>query len=254
MVRKQWLIIFIGALVLAFWGSGEIAAAQDKVLHVYGPGGPLGPMEECAQLFSKAKGVEVKVTAGPEAQWLDQARKDADLIFGGAEYMLTDFILRHPEMVDPKTRTSLYVRPVGILVRKGNPKRIRSLNDLTRDDIRILDVNGAAQVGLWEDLAGPYGIIPAIQKNIALSVTSSAEAIEKWQTMPELDAWITFESWHYRLKDDTELVEMPRARKIYRGTPIAVTTITKQRDLAQQFIAFLRTDPAHNVFKKWGWK
>jgi len=253
MVRKQWLIIFIGAWMLAFWGWSGIAAAQDQVLHVYGPGGPLGPVEECAQLFSMAKGVEVKVTAGPEAQWLDQARKDADIIFGGAEYMLTDFILRHPEMVDPKTRTSLYVRPVGILVRKGNPKGIRSLNDLTRDGIRILDVNGAGQLGLWEDLAGPYGIIPGIQKNIALSVTNSAEAIEKWQNMPELDAWITFESWHYRLKNDTELVEMPRARKIYRGTPIAITFISKQKDLAQKFIAFLKTDQAHTVFKKWGW-
>jgi len=253
MTRNQRLIIFLGAWVLAFWGWPGSSAAQDKVLRVYGPGGPLGPMEECAQLFSTAKKVEVKVTTGPEAQWLDQARRDADLIFGGAEYMLTDFILRHPEMVDPKTRTSLYVRPAGILVRKGNPKRIRSLNDLARNGLRILEVNGAGQVGLWEDLAGPYGIIPQIQKNIALTVTNSAEAIEKWQNMPELEAWITFESWHYRLKEDTELVEMPRARKIYRGTPIAITTTSKQRDLAQQFIAFLRTDPAHTVFKKWGW-
>ncbi len=254
MVRKQWLIIFIAALMLASWGSWGIALAQDKVLHVYGPGGPLAPMEECAQLFSEAKGVKTKVIAGPEAKWIDQARQDADLIFGGAEYMLTDFILRHPEMVDPKTRTSLYVRPAGILVRKDNPKKIHSLYDLTRDGIRILDVNGAGQLGLWEDMASSYGIIPLIQKNIALSVTNSAEAIEKWKTMPELDAWITYESWHYRLKDDTELVEMPRARKLYRGTPIAITTISKQRDLAQQFIAFLKTLPAHTVFKKWGWE
>ncbi|MDP3183012.1 MAG: substrate-binding domain-containing protein [Desulfobaccales bacterium] len=253
MIRSKWLIIFIGVLMLAPWGLVGISLAQDKVLQVYGPGGPLGPMEECAQLFSKARGVEVKVTAGPEAKWLDQARQDADLIFGGAEYMLTDFILRHPDLVDQKTRISLYVRPAGILVRKANPKKIRSLYDLTRDGIRILDVNGAGQLGLWEDMASLYGIIPLIQKNIALSVTNSAEAIEKWKTMPELDAWITYESWHYRLEDLTDLVEIPKARKLYRGTPIAITTITKQRDLAQQFIAFLRTDPAHAVFKKWGW-
>lgn len=93
-----------------------------------------------------------------------------------------------------------------------------------------------------------------MQKNIALSVANSAEAIEKWQTRPELDAWITYESWHYRLKEITHLVKLPQAQKLYRGTPMAITTISKQRDLAQKFIAFLKTPQAHTVFQKWGWK
>jgi accessory colonization factor AcfC len=211
-------------------------------------------MEECAKLFAKDKGVEVKVTAGPTPKWIDQAQKDADLIFGGAEYMLTDFMLKYPEMMDAKTRTSLYVRPAGILVRKGNPKKIRSLTDLTRDGIRLIDVNGAGQLGLWEDLAGAFDLIDGIQKNIVLSVTTSAEAIDKWKATEDLDAWITYESWHHRLKDLTDLVRLPKARTLYRGTPIAITTISKNRDLAQQFIAFLKTPQAHAVFKKWGWR
>lgn len=227
--------------------------AQEKVLHVYGPGGPLGPMEECGRMFAEKTGVQVKVTAGPTPKWIEQAKQDADLIFGGAEYMLTDFMLKYPEMVDGKTRVSLYVRPAGILVRKGNPKKIKSLKDLTKDGVRIVDVNGAGQLGLWEDLAGAQGLIPGIQKNIALSVASSAEAIEKWKSLPELDAWITYESWHYRLKENTDLVRLPPARKLYRGTPIAIAAMTKQRDLAQQFIDFLKTPGAHAIFQKWGW-
>jgi accessory colonization factor AcfC len=167
--------------------------------------------------------------------------------------MLTEFMLKHPDLVDPRTRNSLYVRPAGILVRPGNPKKIKSLKDLTKDGVRIVDVNGAGQLGLWEDLAGVHGLIPGIQKNILLSVATSAEAIDKWKTMPELDAWITYESWHYRLKEITDLVRLPRAQRLYRGTPIAITTISKQRDLAQQFIDFLKTPAVHAVFQKWGW-
>jgi len=239
--------------LLALW-CPALAPAQGKTLHVYGPGGPLGPMEECAKLFSQAQGVEVRVVAGPEAKWIDQAKENADLIFGGAEYMLTDLMLKHPDLVDPKTRTCLYDRAAGILVRKGNPKRIRFLKDLTREGVKIIDVNGAGQLGLWEDLVGAQGFIPGIQKNIAFSVKTSAEAIDKWKTMPALDAWITYESWHYRLKEVTDLVRLPAYRRLYRGTPIAITTISKNRELAQQFIDFLKTPEAHAVFRKWGWR
>jgi accessory colonization factor AcfC len=253
MIKNKWLQIIIGAVLGTSLAWAGVAAAQEKVLQVYGPGGPLGPMQECGGMFAKAHETEVKVTAGPTPKWIESARQNADLIFGGAEYMLTEFILKYPDLVDLTTRTSLYVRPAGILVRPGNPKKIKSLKDLTRNGVRIVDVNGAGQLGLWEDLAGVRGLIPGIQKNIVLSVATSAEAIDQWKARPELDAWITYESWHYRLKEVTNLVRLPPAERLYRGTPIAITTISKQRDLAQQFIDFLKTPAAHAVFQKWGW-
>ncbi len=103
-------------------------------------------------------------------------------------------------------------------------------------------------------MAGAKGLIPGIQNNIALSVTTSAEAIEKWNSMPEFDAWITFESWHYRLPDITDLVRLPAGHRVYRGTPIAITTISRNRDAAGRFIDFLQTEKCHEVFQKWGWK
>jgi accessory colonization factor AcfC len=254
MIKKKWLLLLFGAVLGISLAWAGAAAGQEKVLQVYGPGGPLGPMQECGGMFFKARGVEVKVTAGPTPKWIEAAKQNADLIFGGAEYMLTEFMLKHPDLVDPRTRTSLYIRPAGILVRPGNPKKIKSLKDLTKDGVRIVDVNGAGQLGLWEDLAGVQGLIPGIQKNIQLSVATSAEALDRWKAMPELDAWITYESWHYRLKEVTGLVRLPLAQRLYRGTPIAITTISQQRDLAQQFIDFLKTPGAHAVFQKWGWQ
>ncbi|MBP1763268.1 MAG: hypothetical protein H6Q65_326 [Firmicutes bacterium] len=242
--------LFTGSFICSI----GLTSAEAATLNVYGPGGPLGPMQECAQLFAQMKGITVNVTAGPESKWIEKANQDADLIFGGAEYMLTDFTLRHPGFVDNFTRTSLYDRASGILVRKGNPKNIHTLQDLARKDITIIDVNGAGQVGLWEDLAGVRDLLPAIQNNIAISVSTSAEAIELWKNQPIFDAWITYESWYYRLQDVTDLVKLPETEKLYRGTPISVTYRSTNRELALQFIQFLKSETGHAVFQKWGWK
>ena len=245
---------FIVCLLSLFICSAGWTTAEAATLNVYGPGAPLGPMQECAALFSQMKGVTVNVIAGPEPRWIDKALQDADLVFGGGEYMLTDFALKHPGLLDNDSRTSLYIRASGVLVRKGKTKKIQSLKDLAKDGINILDVNGAGQVGLWEDLAGVRGLLPAIQNNITVSVTDSAEAIELWKSQSIFDAWITYESWYCRLKDVTDLVKLSESEKLYRGTPIAVTSISSNRILALEFIEYLKSEPAHAVFQKWGWK
>jgi len=140
------------------------------------------------------------------------------------------------------------------LVRKGNPKKIRSLVDLAKDNIKLLVMNGSDQVGLWEDIAGVRGLIPDIQKRITATVSTSAEAIERWKTAETLDAWITFESWHYRLEDVTDLVRLPKEERIYRGTPVVSTHFYKNKENARMFIDFLKTDQCHAVFQKWGWE
>ncbi|PIC83012.1 substrate-binding domain-containing protein [Sporosarcina sp. P1] len=93
--------------------------------------------------------------------------------------MLRDLMLEYPDLIDGESQRELYPRAAGILVRKGNPKQIQSLEDLTKDGVKIIDVNGAGQLGLWEDLAGRKDLIPGISRNIGRSVTSSAEAIDR---------------------------------------------------------------------------
>ncbi|MHB0970755.1 MAG: substrate-binding domain-containing protein [Thermoanaerobaculia bacterium] len=244
------------ALMLVAALAPGVAAAQEpteRVLHVYGPGGPLAPMQEAAERFGRERGVRVVVTGGPEAQWIDRAKQDADLIFGGAEYMLSQFAMKHPGLVDGSTREELYVRASGVLVRKGNPKKIRTLEDLTRPGIRLLDVEGAGQLGMWEDMAGSASLIDGIQKNTAAVVANTAEGIEKWKSMLDLDAWIIFESWHYRLKDVTDLVRLPKGQRVYRGTPIAITTKSREKALASDFIRWLKSAEGKEIFVKWGW-
>ena len=113
--------------------------AQTDTLHVYGPGGPQAAMEDCAKVFSKKYSFPVKITAGPEDKWMDNAKQNADVIFGGAEYMLTQFATKHKGFLDSTTTTELYKRAAGILVRKGNPKKIKTLTHIAANQTKLVD-------------------------------------------------------------------------------------------------------------------
>ncbi len=234
-------------------GFVAVQGAAGQTLHVYGPGGPSQPIKECARLFTQGSQIPVEVTAGPVEKWLGRATADADVVYGGAEYMLTQFDQEHGHFLLPASRVELGSRSFGILVRSGNPKHIRSFRDLARPGMKILDVAGAGQLGAWEDIAGRQHLIGAIQANIAAEVDDSGQAIAAWKTRPELDAWITFVSWGARLPESTVIVRLPRDEEVSRGTPAAIAARSTQRAAAGAFLRFLQTPQAHAVFVRWGW-
>ncbi len=244
----------IALLAAAAGPVGGAPPAGGPTLRVYGPGGPLTPVRACAQRFARARGVKVEVDGGPEERWVAKAAEDGDVVFGAAEHTFSDLMRRRPGLIDPATRRSLYDRRAAILVRKGNPKKLRSLGDLARAGVKLVDVNGAGQAGLWEDLAGRHGLIPALQRNMALSVSNTAEAIAAWRDRPELDAWLTFASWHDRLRDEADLVELPASERLYRGTPVALVARSEQRSLALAFVEFLGSEECHALFRTAGWR
>ncbi|MDT8365147.1 MAG: substrate-binding domain-containing protein, partial [bacterium] len=63
-------------------------------------------------------------------------------------------------------------------------------------------------------------------------------------------AWITWESWHYRLKTITEFVPVAENIRVYRSTPIAITTRSQNKELSFKFVTFMQSDKAQEVFKK----
>jgi accessory colonization factor AcfC len=95
MIPKTCLMIFLWTLALLGLVPESSILAQDKGLRIYGPEGLSAPMKECAEMFSKKYGIQAEVLAEPEATWIARARQDADVIYEGSEYMLTQFIANH---------------------------------------------------------------------------------------------------------------------------------------------------------------
>ncbi|GAB3628159.1 hypothetical protein PTE30175_02464 [Pandoraea terrae] len=97
--------------------------------------------------------------------------------------MISDFVDATGEQLSPSAPEPLYLRPMAMLVRPGNPTRIRRFTDLLKPGVKILVVNGAGQNGVWEDVAGRLGDIrqvKALRSNIVAYAKNSAEAKKTW--------------------------------------------------------------------------
>lgn len=229
--------------------------AQDTV-YVYGPGGPAPAMKEAAEHFQKITGVNVLVTAGPTPQWLEKAKHDADIIYSGSETMMTDFVNAFDgKLVDADVQP-LYLRPLSLLVRPGNPKKIKGVKDILLPGVKILVVQGAGLTGSWEDMAGRKGDINTVRmvrKNIVSYAKNSAEARQQWINNPAIDVWIIWNIWQVSNPHLAEGVAIEPDYAIYRGTSVALTTLGKTKNPAKQFVGFLSSPEGKRIFKKWGW-
>lgn len=245
-----------GIFAMAAAALAPAVGIAAEPLHVYGPGGPLPAMQEAAALFGRANGIEIKVTAGPTDKWLGQAKQDADVVFSGAETMMSDFITAFAGQIDQKTVTPLYLRPSVILVRPGNPGGITGVRDLLKPGRRIMVVNGAGQGGLWEDVAGRLGdiaTVKAFRANIARFAANSAEARQAWIEDKAIDAWLIWSIWQVANPAIAEQVPVEPEYRIYRDAGVALTTRGAMNPEARAFAAFLDSPEGAAVFRRWGW-
>ena len=265
---SRWVGAAAGSLLLVISSvsSAQSPSAVRDTIHVYGPGGPLPAVKEAAALFSSKRGVRVEVVGGPTPQWLARGRVDADVIFSGAENMMTDYVKQladtaggrgpNPGRIDESTIVPLYLRPVSMLVRPGNPKRVRRFEDLLRPGMKILVVEGAGQVGLWEDVAGRTGdirVVRAFRKNIGAVAANSGEAKQLWTNDKSFDAWLIWNIWQVANPALADAIPLAQRWRVYRDAGVALTTKGRGRASAREFAAFLQSPAGARIFAKWGW-
>jgi len=233
-----------------------VSVYAQNIIHIYGPGGPFPPINELAMVFSKKYHVKVVVVKGPTSKWLKNAQNNADIIYSGAEFMMQNFVWLMKGKIDEKTIKPLYLRPSGILVRKGNPKHIKGFEDLLKPGMRILVVNGAGQLGLWEDMAGKQGNIETVRqfrRNIVYFAHNSAEARKEWINNHDIDAWLIWNIWQISNSDIADFVPVSKKYVIYRDCGVALTFKGEKNPFSREFYKFLSSKQAAKIFKKWGW-
>lgn len=243
-------------MACVFVGVLASSAFAQSVIHVYGPGGPAPAMQEAAEVFGRLHGVEVKVVPGPVDKWGADFQNDGDVIYSGAENMMSAFVDRFPTVIDTSSITPLYLRPAAILVRSGNPRHIHRFEDLLRPGVHVMVVEGAGQVGMWEDIAGMDGdirTVRALRSNISQVAPNSADALKAWNNQPSLDAWIIFAIWAQAHPGVADVVPLSPHYRIYRDCGVALTQKGKRNASARDFVAFLESPEGRTIFVKHGW-
>jgi sulfate transport system substrate-binding protein len=163
--------------------------------------------------------------------------------------------------------------PFIILVRPGNPGRIRDFQDLAKNGVRIVHPDpltsgganwaivaeyGAGSRGSADPLRGGYDLLLGIWKNVVAQAASARAARTQFENGFG-DALITYEQealWDRsrgQLKAD---VVYPRATILSEHTLVRIdrNVPRRDRDLIDAFQRFLWTEDAQRLFVKYGFR
>ncbi|WP_348224461.1 substrate-binding domain-containing protein [Vibrio parahaemolyticus] len=249
-----------------------------KEVNLYGAGGPHPAIKEVANNFMaqpENEGIKINVISGPLQTWSECAKGNtmtceagkADILWGTAEHvnvtLMEDFSFMG---FSGKNTEPLYIRPAVILVQEGNPKGIKSFNDLIDNEkVKRIVVNnqtvGSVTSGtaVWEDLAGRLGSLDDIKKfrnKIVFQAPGSGAAFKNFYgaSGEKADAWITWPEWYHANKDTrkVELVTIEPERVVYRDFNITLRNDASKE--ARKFADFLSHEDSKKVFQKYGFK
>lgn len=230
---------------------------EDGVVRLYGPGGPHPALINAAASFEKKTGQRVEVIYGPESKWSKEAQQRADIIFSASEQSMTAYLENYP-FITSKDVKPMFIHPAVIAVAKGNPKNIKSFEDLINRPLKIIVTEGkgtynTSGTGLWEDIAGRLGKLDDIKKtraNIVAFEQGSGAAFKAFQDL-KADAWITWNDWTIANPAKMDMVAIEPERRIYRDFNLAISP--KADAGAAKFAAYLESAEGAKFFKDAGW-
>jgi molybdate transport system substrate-binding protein len=251
-VRKiSSLILTILILVVV-----QDAQSSSKRILVFAGAASKPATEDAVKLFQEKTGVSVDVSFGGSGFVLSQMKltKKGDLYFPGSSDFME--VAKKEGLVFPETeRIVVYLIP-SINVQKGNPKRISSLKDLTKDGIRVAIANPEfVCVGTYAVEIIEKNLTPSEKEGFKKNLVNYTESCEKTANAISLKAvdavigWRVFQYWDPErietiyLKPD----EIPRVGYI----PIAISKFTQDKILSQKFIDFILSLQGKTIFQKY---
>ncbi len=254
------------SLILALLGTTLLTAQTNhqrrtnqpqrtKELLVFAGAANLPPLTEAARLYEKRYGVKVRLTFGGSGVVLSQmklARKGDVYVPGSDDYM--EKALKEG-VVDPKSvRVICWLVPT-INVAKGNPKGIKSLQDLTKPGIRVgIAAPGSVCLGdVAQEILELAGLWDAIQPNIVVHAKDCSDlAVQlKLGLVDAIIGWDVFARWY----PDTPMDNIPIPKEVLRvrHIPAGVTVFAQDKREAQRFVEFLSSGEGRQCYFRCGY-
>ncbi|AJC86826.1 AcfC family glycoprotein adhesin PEB3 [Campylobacter sp. RM16704] len=246
--------------ILSLFGAcALLVSLVNAEINLYGPGGPHTALKDVAVKFNEKTSIKVNVNFGPQATWFEKAKKDADILFGASDQSALAIASDFGDDFNISKIKPLYFREAIILTQKGNPLKIKGLKDLANKKVKIVVPEGAGKsntsgTGVWEDMIGRTQDIQTIAKfrsNIVAFTPNSGSA-RKLFAENKADAWITWIDWSKSNPDIGTAVAIEKDLVVYRTLNVVAKENSSKE--VQDFINYLSSDEAKEIFAKYGWK
>jgi len=153
-------------------------------------------------------------------------------------------------------------------VRNGNPKHIKSWNDLIRPGVQVVTPNPFQSGGARWNIMAAYGAwrkqgktdrqaqanLLRLFKNVVAQDKSARDSVNTFLA-GRGDVLLSYENEALGgEKKGQNLPFIVPKSTILIENPIAVTKTSANKDKANQFLRFLRTPAAQQVFADWGYR
>jgi len=239
-------------------GSARAAKPPAGTILVHCGAGMRPPISQLAREFEKISGVKTEVSYAGANKLLGQivlVRRGDLYIPGDADYV----DMAAAKGLVKSRKTICYFVPV-IMVRKGNPKGIKSLADLTRPGLKIGqgDERACAMGRLTQELLALNAIDRAAwQKNVVLLTPTVNELALKIKLasdqLESVDAVVVWSSIAAMYPNDSDIVTIDPAKNIVPEVAGAVLTTAKNPGAASAFLDFLTSARGRRVLVENGY-
>jgi molybdate transport system substrate-binding protein len=213
------------------------------------------PIEEVADAFEKQHGCVVARAYGGSGTVLSQMiiGETGDVYIPGSDDFM-DIAEGKGVLVPGSRKIVCYLVP-GICVQKGNPKDIRTLDDLTKPGIKV-GIGNPKAVCLGDialKIFNEAGIADKVEPNILTHADSCGQVatLLKLKKVDAVIGWDVFTSW---APDQIDFIPVPEKLAHRRNIPAAVAKFTKNQALAQEFVDFIAdSEESHAIFRRHGY-
>jgi molybdate transport system substrate-binding protein len=249
---------FVSMIILSVLFSIQDAQSSSKRMLIFAGAASKPATEEAVSIFQEKFGVTVDVIFGGSGFVLSQMKltKKGDLYFPGSSDFME--LAKKESSVFPESEKIIVYLIPAINVQKGNPKRIYSLNDLTKDGIRIAIANPEMVcVGTYAVEIIERNLSPVLKERFKKNLVNYTESCEKTANVVSLKAvdavlgWRVFQYWDPERIETIYLKpeEVPRIGYI----PVAISKFTHDKTLSQNFIDFLISHNGKAIFRKYNY-
>jgi molybdate transport system substrate-binding protein len=253
-MKKVRVVVIVCTLWFSF--SATACLAADSELMLFCGAAFKKPMEEIVEAFQKKESVRVNATYAGTGTLFGQLllTRQGDVLVAPSPDVFEK--AREKGIIIADTVKSFaYVVPC-INVQKGNPKNIRELKDLLKPGIKVAIGNPeVVYVGMLSAEIANNVLNESERGLFKKNLVAFAEDFNKLATflvLRQVDAVIGFhflEAW-YPEKIETVRLKAEEVQRI--GSAMgAVISYTKNREQAREFVDFLSSSKAREVFRKY---
>jgi molybdate transport system substrate-binding protein len=246
-------LLVVLCLLVAWLQTTQTSKTGAAPLLIYCGAGIRAPIEATAAEYEKEHGVHFTFRYGPSQVLLVQAElgKDGDIFVPGDDGFIA--LARKKGLIDqsaPLGRMTL-----ALAVGKGNPKRIGSVQDLLRADVKLaLPSPDAAAAGkLAREVLQASGDWEKVQKNAAVFKGTVHEVANDVR----IGAADAGEMWDVVAKPSQELEIVPIRPFVDAHALVTGSTLANSSQLieARQFLRYLAaSDKGLRAFRKFGFE